>query len=70
VDILAWKDSGFSIDNTVGVAAKKPQGGRRQLAHYIIRNPFSLKKITRSELISWLEINTNGVSDEILPGKL
>jgi len=42
--LLSWKHSGFSVDNTVGVAANDPQG-RRQLARYMIRNPFSLKKM-------------------------
>ncbi|MEE1540254.1 MAG: hypothetical protein V1243_04055, partial [Arenicellales bacterium] len=31
------------IDNTVGVGANDPQG--RQLARYMIHNPFSLKKM-------------------------
>ncbi len=34
----------YSLDNTVGVGANDPQG-RRQLARYMIRNPFSLKKM-------------------------
>ena len=42
--LLSWKHSGFSVDNTVGVGANDPQG-RRQLARYMIRNPFSLKKM-------------------------
>ena len=33
-----------SFDNTAGVGANDPQG-RRQLARYMIRNPFSLKKM-------------------------
>ncbi len=36
--------SGSIVDNTVGVGANDPQG-RRQLARYMIRNPFSLKKM-------------------------
>ena len=38
------EDRDFSVDNTVGVGANDPQG-RRQLARYMIRNPFSLKKM-------------------------
>ena len=37
--LLAWKHSGFSVDNTVGVGENDRQG-RRQLACYMICNPF------------------------------
>jgi hypothetical protein len=41
---LAIKSFLSLLDNTVGVGANDPQG-RRQLARYMIRNPFSLKKM-------------------------
>ncbi|MDP6723861.1 MAG: transposase [Arenicellales bacterium] len=37
--LLSWKHSGFSVDNTVGVGENDRQG-RRQLACYMICNPF------------------------------
>ncbi len=42
--LLAWEHSGFSVDNKVRVGAND-QKGRRQLARYMIRNPFSLDKM-------------------------
>ncbi len=42
--LLAWERSGFSVDNKVRVGANDPEG-RRQLARYMIRNPFSLEKM-------------------------
>jgi hypothetical protein len=41
---LAWEHSGFSVDNTARVGTNDPRS-RRQLAHYMIRNPFSLEKM-------------------------
>ncbi len=42
--LRAWEHSGFSVDNKVRVVAIDPDG-RRQLACYMIRNPFSLEKM-------------------------
>jgi hypothetical protein len=46
-DLLSWKHSGFHIDN----GGEKPvpahdSAGRRRLAEYLLRHPFSLQKIT------------------------
>ena len=40
-----WRHSGFSVDSSVRVAADDAEG-RMQLARYMIRNPFSLEKMT------------------------
>jgi hypothetical protein len=42
--LLVWEHSGFSVDNKVHVGANDLEG-RRQLARYMIRNPFSLEKM-------------------------
>jgi len=42
--LLTWEQSGFSVDNKVRVEAND-QKGRRQLVHYMVRNPFSLEKM-------------------------
>ncbi len=46
-DLLSWKHSGFHIDNG-GEAPVAPHytGGRRRLAEYLLRAPFSLQKMT------------------------
>jgi len=41
--LLGWRHSGFSVDSSVRVAADDAEG-RKQLARYMIRNPFSLEK--------------------------
>ncbi len=46
--LLSWEHSGFSVDNKVHVGANDPEG-RRQLARYMIRNPFSLGKMEYKE---------------------
>jgi len=43
--LLSWKHSGFSVDNKVCIRADDAEG-RKQLARYMIRNPFSLEKMT------------------------
>jgi hypothetical protein len=43
--LLSWKHSGFSVDNKVRITSDDAQG-RKQLARYMIRNPFSLEKMT------------------------
>jgi hypothetical protein len=44
--LLTWKhNSGFSVHNGVRLA-RDDENGRESLAQYIIRNPFSVKKIT------------------------
>lgn len=42
---LNWKHSGFSVDNSVFLAANDEKG-RESLCQYITRHPVSLKKIT------------------------
>ena len=46
--LLSWEHSGFSVDNKVHVGANDPEG-RRQLARYMIRNPFSMEKMEYKE---------------------
>ena len=43
--MLAWRHSGFSVHNQVRVAAGDTEG-RKSLAGYMLRAPFSLEKIT------------------------
>jgi hypothetical protein len=43
--MLAWRHSGFSVHNQVRVAAGDA-GGRKSLAGYMLRAPFSLEKTT------------------------
>ena len=43
--MLAWRHSGFSVHNRVRVAGGDAQG-RRSLAAYMLRAPFSLEKTT------------------------
>jgi hypothetical protein len=44
--ILTWKhNSGFSVHNGARLA-RDDENGRESLAQYIIRNPFSVKKVT------------------------
>ena len=42
--LLAWKHSGFSVDNSVKIPASS-QNARVNLSQYIVRHPVSLKKI-------------------------
>jgi hypothetical protein len=43
--ILAWRHSGFSVHNGVRVRAGDAEG-RKKLAQYMLRAPFSLEKMT------------------------
>jgi len=43
--MLAWRHSGFSVHNGVRVRAGDAEG-RKQLAQYMLRAPFSLEKMT------------------------
>jgi hypothetical protein len=43
--MLAWRHSGFSVHNGVQVRAGDDEG-RKQLAQYMLRAPFSLEKMT------------------------
>ena len=43
--MLAWRHSGFSVHNGVRVRASDAEG-RKKLAQYMLRAPFSLEKIT------------------------
>ena len=45
--LLAWKHSGFNIDNGgEEIIAPHDTAGRERLAQYLLRHPFSLQKIT------------------------
>ena len=41
---MGWRHSGFSVHN--GVRVRRDDGGREALAQYIIRNTFSVEKLT------------------------
>jgi hypothetical protein len=43
-NLLSWKHSGFSVDNSVKIPATS-QNARVNLSQYIVRHPVSLKKI-------------------------
>ncbi len=47
--LLGWKHSGFSVDAGESPVASRDVEGRRRLAEYLLRAPFSLEKIT------WIE---------------
>jgi len=42
--LLGWRHSGFSLHNAVRIGAADPDG-RRAVAEYILRSPFSLEKL-------------------------
>jgi len=48
-DLLSWKRSGFNLDAGEKPVAADDVDGRRQLAEYLLRAPFSLQKITWKE---------------------
>ncbi len=43
--LMGWRHSGFSVHNGVRVR-RDDDGGREALAQYIIRNTFSVEKLT------------------------
>ncbi len=43
--MLSWRHSGFTLDASVRIEAGDADG-RRQLARYMIRNPFNLSKMS------------------------
>jgi len=43
--MLAWRHTGFSVHNSVRVHARNA-AGRRRLAQYMLRAPFSLEKMS------------------------
>ena len=46
-DLLGWKHSGFHVhDGRDDLIAADNHGGRKRLAEYLLRHPFSLQKIT------------------------
>jgi hypothetical protein len=47
--ILAWTHSGFSLDASEKPVAPHDVEGRKRLAEYLLRAPFSLEKITWNE---------------------
>jgi hypothetical protein len=47
-NLLSWRHSGFSVDNSVRIAADN-QEGQISLAQYIIRNTFSIDKLIYNE---------------------
>jgi len=44
-NMLAWRHSGFSVHNAVRVRSNDAEG-RKKLAQYMLRAPFSLEKMT------------------------
>ena len=48
-DLLGWKHSGFNLDAGEKAVAADDVDGRRRLAEYLLRAPFSLQKITWKE---------------------
>ena len=42
-NLLSWHHNGFSVNNSVRIAADDRES-RRQLARYMVRNPFALEK--------------------------
>ena len=48
-DLLAWRHSGFNLDAGEKPVAADDVEGRRDLAEYLLRAPFSLQKITWKE---------------------
>jgi hypothetical protein len=42
--LLGWRHSGFSLHNAVRIASDDPEG-RRAVAEYLLRSPFSLEKM-------------------------
>jgi len=47
-NLLSWKNSGFSVNNDVRIARDDDEG-QITLAQYIIRNTFSVEKLTYNE---------------------
>jgi len=47
--LLAWNHSGFSLDASEKPVASSDVEGRKRLAEYLLRAPFSLEKITWNE---------------------
>jgi len=47
--LLTWKNSGFSLDAGDKPISAKDVEGRRRLAEYLLRAPFSLEKMTWNE---------------------
>jgi len=47
-NLMNWQHSGFSVHNGVRIA-KDDDGGKQNLAQYIIRNTFSIEKLTYIE---------------------
>ena len=56
--MLAWRHSGFSVHNQVRVAAGDA-AGRKSLAGYMLRAPFSLEKTTYDAASGTL-VDSNG----------
>jgi hypothetical protein len=46
--LMKWRHSGFSIDNGIRIA-RDDEKGRESVAQYILRNPFSLDKMTYND---------------------
>ena len=54
-NLLSWKHSGFSIDNSVRIFNDQT---RENLAEYLARPPLSLKKIRHEPFKSWVLFHT------------
>ena len=62
-NLMSWKHSGFSVHNGVKIA-KDDDAGKENVAQYIIRNTFSLKKLNYVE-----ETGTVIYHSKMTPGK-
>ena len=70
--MLQWRHSGFSVHNQIRVKANDAEG-RKQLARYMIRNPFALEKMTYDGKtgmvisIATIKVQKRIASPEMLP---
>ncbi len=60
---MSWRHSGFSVHNGSRVA-RDDEEGKEAISQYIIRNTFSLEKLTYSE-----KTNTVIYQSKMTPGK-
>ena len=61
--LMSWKHSGFSVHNGSRVA-RDDEEGKEAISQYIIRNTFSLEKLTYNE-----KTNTVIYQSKMTPGK-
>ena len=61
--LMGWRHSGFSVHNGARIA-RDDEKGKEAISQYIIRNTFSLEKLTYNE-----ETNTVIYQSKMTPGK-